>query len=474
MDKLPKKRGGMMTIQIIIFSSVAIVLMSGFILWTNSFLNFSLRNYHKSLAFDIAESGIDYYRWHLAHNKTDYRDGVTSTGPYTHNYYDKDGDLIGQFTLEITPPLSGSTVVTIKSTGKVTADPTIQKVIRVKMGIPSFAKYAFATANDMRFGAGTEVYGEIISNAGIRFDGVAHNIVKSARTTTTDPDSPYDLAWGVHTHTAPADQSPPAVMANRPDVFLAGRQVGVPAIDFGGITQDLAGIRTMATTSGIYVPTSTTGLGYELVLNTTSSYVIYNVTVLATTSANCTNDAHQSRWGAWSVQSRSFRQSGPIPANGIFFFAEDVWVRGKINNSRVTVATGRFPNNSTTTPAITINSDLTYTNYDGRDVIQLISQTNLNVGMLSNDVLRIDAALISQVGRVGRYYYNSHCTSYTRSQLTSYGMIGSGLRYGFAYTDGTGYATRNLIYDSNLLYGPPPAAPETGDQYVQISWEELQ
>ena len=53
-------------------------------------------------------------------------------------------------------------------------------------------------------------------------------------------------------------------------------------------------------------------------------------------------------------------------------------------------------------------------------------------------------------------------------------MMAPTFRYGFAYTNGTGYTTRNLIYDSNFLYGPPPSFPLAGSNYVQISWEEVQ
>ena len=52
-------------------------------------------------------------------------------------------------------------------------------------------------------------------------------------------------------------------------------------------------------------------------------------------------------------------------------------------------------------------------------------------------------------------------------------MIVTDQRYGFAYTDGTGYQTRNIIYDANLLYSPPPSFPLTSDQYQTISWEEV-
>ena len=54
-----------------------------------------------------------------------------------------------------------------------------------------------------------------------------------------------------------------------------------------------------------------------------------------------------------------------------------------------------------------------------------------------------------------------------------FGMIGSNIRYGFAYTDDTGYDIRNLIYDGHLLYAPPPEFPATTDFYQLVSWTEV-
>jgi hypothetical protein len=102
----------------------------------------------------------------------------------------------------------------------------------------------------------------------------------------------------------------------------------------------------------------------------------------------------------------------------------------------------------------------------------------VTTGLFSDDNLRVDGALVAQNGRVGRFYYESDCKSggtnyYDRNSITLYGMIATNDRYGFAYTDGTGYDTRNIIYDSNLLYGPPPSFPLTSSQYQTISWEEV-
>jgi hypothetical protein len=53
-------------------------------------------------------------------------------------------------------------------------------------------------------------------------------------------------------------------------------------------------------------------------------------------------------------------------------------------------------------------------------------------------------------------------------------MIGSNQRYGFAYTNNTGYDLRTIVYDANLLYGPPPSFPLTSDRYSTVSWDELE
>ena len=61
-----------------------------------------------------------------------------------------------------------------------------------------------------------------------------------------------------------------------------------------------------------------------------------------------------------------------------------------------------------------------------------------------------------------------------RSTINLNGMIATNQRYGFAYTDNTGYQTRNITYDSNLLYAPPPTFPLASSQYQMISWDQVQ
>lgn len=473
---------GLVLVNVLVFGVIAIIVTTALVTWGANVLKNTRQLTQKEQAFQAAEAGIDYYRWRLAHYPTDYKDGnaTTTNGPFIHPFKDKDGNTIGHYELTITPPPTGSTVVTIKSKGTVVDDPSVHRSIQTKLAIPSFAKYAVVANDIMRFGAGTEVFGPIHSNDGIHFDGIAHNVITSAKTKYIDTDvSSTWYQFGVYTAVSPTelnqDTTPPTTVPTRTDVFMAGRQFPVAAVDFVGITSDLSQMKADAISAGRYLSASGSQ-GYHIILKTNDTFDVYRVTSLTTASSNCQNDnPGQTGWGTWSIQNQTFVANYALPGNGIIFVEDHVWVDGQINTARVTIAAGRFPDNAATRKNITVNSDLKYTNYDGQDAIALIAQGNFNVGLSSADTLRIDAAIIAQNGRVGRHYYSNRCgTGYSRSTLTLYGMIGTNTRYGFAYTDNTGYATRNINYDGNLLYAPPPSFPLTSNQYSTISWEEVQ
>lgn len=480
------KNKGILLIPIIIFSSIAIVIMTGVMNWTKTTIEANRNLLVRERAIQLAESGIDYYRWHLAHDNDDYQDGTGQPGPYTHQVRDKNNEIIGEYVLNIIPPIPGSTKVTIESTGKPLGS-SVTRTIRVEMGIPSLAKYAVAANDVMRFGEGTEVFGPIHSNQGIRFDGLAHNLVTSALSSYDDPDHSGGNEFAVHTHVNPPPgsginstfrplEASPNPVQSRNDVFEVGRQFPIPPIDFTGLTSDLANMKTTAQASNSYFAHSGYQ-GYQVILRTDDTYDVYRVNSQNTTTSSCrtnSDSSNQPGWNSWSINSRTFIGNFNIPNNGVIFFEDNVWVEGSINGIRITIAAGRFPDNPSTRPQITINNNLTYSNYNGTDVIAIVSQGNVNVGLASANNLRIDAALVSQNGRVGRYSYASSCgSSYIRNSLTLYGMIATNLRYGFAYTSGNGYQNRNIIYDANLLYGPPPSFPLTSDYYEILSWQEI-
>jgi hypothetical protein len=383
---------------------------------------------------------------------------------------------LGTYELTITPPTLGNTMVTVVSRGR-TVDNTANRAIEVKLVMPSVANYAVISNNPIRFGEGTETFGPIFSNGGIRFDGLAHNIVASAIEKYDDPDHNGAQEYGVHTHVYPTDPLPPVSVPKREDVFMAGRQFPVPAVDFTNFTADMSETKSLAQSGGKYLGSSGK-YGYNIILKTNNTFDLQRVDALVGTGGSCTNELGEDGWGSWSIKNVTSLGNFPIPANGVIFAEDDVWVQGQINNSKVTIVAGAFPETAATAKSITVNTNLTYTNYDGSDKIALFAQKNVNVGQNSDNDLRIDASLIAKNGRVGRYYYALGCGNHNRSILTLYGMIATNYRYGFTFVDNngvikSGYTTRNIIYDGSLAYSTPPSLPVTDENYVIVSWREI-
>ncbi len=57
-------------------------------------------------ALQLAEAGLNYYRWHLAHDSLDFTDGTGEPGPYVHQVSDPLGGPMGSFSLVVTPQSS--------------------------------------------------------------------------------------------------------------------------------------------------------------------------------------------------------------------------------------------------------------------------------------------------------------------------------------------------------------------------------
>lgn len=467
----------MIIVQTMVFASIAVVVIAALSSYAATTIRAGRITYNREQAFQSAEAGVDYYRWHLAHAPTDYQDGTGMAGPYIHTLKDRLGNTVGQFSLDITAPPLGSTKVNITSTGSSSFDPTFVRKVESQVAKPSIAKFAVAGNNAMRFGVGTEIFGPIHVNGGIRFDGLAHNLVTSGATTYTDTDSDActgSNSYGVHTCLSPHDPTSPTALPNRPDVFEAGRLISQPTIDFSGFTTDLAILQANAIASGFYRGAAGSGyVGYHIVLKTDDTFDLYKINSWASLGS-CSSSP--SGTPSWSVGTQTLQGNYPFPANGTIFIEDHVVINGQIDGARLTITAADLPVPSD--PAnyknIVINNDLSYTNYDGTDSLGLIAQKGIMVGMVSEDSLKIDAALIAQNDKVGRFYYSgSSCSYKNRTIISLYGMIASYARYGFAYTDGTGYTSRSITYDANLLYAPPPSFPLTSAQYEILSWKEV-
>ncbi len=489
-DKFKPKSKGALLLGVLVMGAAGILVLGGLVSWGVSNLKLTRQTVNREMALQIAEAGVEYYRWHLSEAPDDFTDGTGEAGPYEHNFFDRTGNLIGKYYLEIEPSTTTGIII-VRSRGETLTVPLVSRTIEVKLVKPSLVKYAFLANSLIRFGQGTEVFGPIHSNNGVRLDGLAHNLVTSALEQYQDPDHEEGEEFAVHTHINPPpppdnyvssfrpDEAPPSLVASRPDIFMAGRQFPVPAIDFAGLTSSLIELKTLAEGNGRYFSPSG-AFGYNIILKTDDSFDLYKVdSLLPPPQKKCAkvNWDGQEGWGTWSVGTQTFLGNYPFPENGIIFTEDHVWVEGAIDGAHLSIAAGRFPENPDTNANINFDRDIVYTNRDGSDSIGLIAQGNVNVGMASNDILRVDAALIAKNGRVGRYFYTTNCAPWNvRESIYLYGMVVTNSRYGFAYADNDegGYANRYLEYDKNLVLNPPPFFPLIGDIYEIASWKETE
>src|SRR3989344_9437416 len=153
MNRIRRKtlRGSILAYGLVIMSMIAII-MTSIISFVASQTKYALQVHAREQGFQIAESGIQFYRWYLAHQvegrtaqqvatfwATGNPYGVAT--PYEVEYVDPGGSPIGKYRLEATPPSSGSTVVTVKATGWTYRYPAVTRVIEVRFRKPVWSEY---------------------------------------------------------------------------------------------------------------------------------------------------------------------------------------------------------------------------------------------------------------------------------------------------------------------------------------------
>jgi len=459
MKKSTQQKGSLMIYIIIIIAIFIMVMFPVAAVFAGKLQLLRLAT-EKEEAMQIADAGINYYQWHLAHFSTDYKDGTNTSGPYVHNYVDYDTQKsIGKFSLTITPPTTGSTIVTIKSTGWTNENPSITRTITARFGIASLAKYAFLSNDIIWIGSNESVSGQMQSNNGIRFDGTGNAPIQSAKSTYTC--STYQGS------PCPAVEN--GVWGSASQSVRNFWKFPVPAVDFSSVTSDLATMKSNAQSAGIYLPPSSSQ-GYSLVFNSSGTISIYKVTRLSSTHTGLDTN-HVTHNEATDYSKRTLLYTKPIPSNGIIYIEDKTWVEGTVKG-RVTVVASLLPYNSSTAPTIYIPKNIVYSAKDGSDVLGLIAQKDIVVTYNAPTNLEIDAALISQYGAAQFFSYQGN----VKNSITIYGAIMTYNLWTWTWVDASGnnvqagYKDTYDTYDSNLLYGPPPSFPLSSSSYQQMSW----
>jgi hypothetical protein len=433
---------------------------------------------NKEKALEIAEAGLDYYKWYLAHFPDDVTHGTTTPGPYVIPYEDPELGRIGEFALTI----EGNQVcgdiasIDITSTGTLDAAPNVKRAVYGRYARPTVSEFAYIINSNVWAGSDRTIVGPYHSNGGIRMDGTNLSTVSSGVETWSCTSS-----FGCS-----PTQTQDGVFGGGPNSALWSWPS--PPINFTGLSVDLAAMKTKAQSNGLYFAPSG-NYGYHVVLQSNNTFNLYRVTNTEnlwgyTTEAGWQYERHV-------ITAETYIGNYAIPAScGLLFFEDKVWLEGTVN-MKVTIAAANVIT-AGVSPSMILDNNIVYGTSTTAGLLAIAEQDVL-VGLDVPDNMTLNGIFVAQNGRFGRNHYcQNDCSSASgnqglpgtydsyvlRTSLTVYGTIVSNGREGTKWTSGgvttSGFQTRSNAYDRDLVSSPPPLTPHTSDTYRFIEWREVE
>jgi hypothetical protein len=432
---------------------------------------------------DIAEAGLNYYRWFLAHYPDDLTNGTGLPGPYIKQYFDPEGAAIGEYSLDITSTAYCGDVaaVNITSVGTLYKNPSARRTISARYARPTVAEYSYIINSNVWAGPDRTIVGPYHSNGGVRMDGTNLSVVSSGQTTWSCSSS-----FGCTT------------TVNRPGVFTTANGndtlfafPSAPITEpFSGLPAILAAMRDKALNGGgIFIPRSPGGLGYSVEFISGNRVRYSRVTAVTTYWGNpsgATTDWAQEQNVFTSANNTVTRDIDP--ACPLIFVEDKIWLEGQVNQ-KVTIAAASTTN-SVLNPSIILQDNITYSTSTAG--LLAVAEQDVLIGVDVPNDMTLNGIFVAQNGRYGRNYYcgtttQSNCNSTRqlpvalrafnfRNSETLNGTVVSNGRVGTQWTSAgistSGFLIRTNTYDRNLVDDPPPLIPKASNVYILTNWRE--
>lgn len=459
------EKKGYLLVLILVFGAVFFTMASAFMGFIVTQHKAQIFNYNKERSLDIAEAGLNYYKWYLAHNPEDITNGTGLPGPYVGVYSDPEGGAIGEFSLEIASSSACGDMyaVDIYSTGNTYEEPEAGRQVYGRYARPTVAEYAYILNSNVWAGSDRVIVGPYHSNGGIRMDGTNNSTVTSGQS-----------SWSC---TSSFGCSP---TATQDGVFGDGPNSELwsfPAtpINFTGITVDLADMQDKAENAGGFYLGPSGRSGYHIVFKDDGTF---DVSIVRAKQ----NEPNGYAWGQQMniLRTTQFVGNYEIPSACAVIYVEDqVWLEGEVNG-KVTVAVADVDTTGVD-PSIIINDNITYANEESG--LLAVAEYDILIGLVVPDDMVLNGIFVAQTGHFGRNHYDTSMPNaweayIQRNSLTMNGTIVSNGREGTKWVSSggtflSGFNTRTNTYDRDLVTDPPPLTPQVSDTYEFIEWREV-
>ena len=424
---------------------------------------------HKAQARTIAEAGLEYYKWYLAHHPNDLTHGTGIPGPYVLPLEDPETGPVGTFSLSITGNEQCGALVSVdvESIGRPSEDPSVRATVTGRYMRPSVAEYSYIVNDNVWAGPDRTILGRYHANGGVRMDGTSNSLVTSSQEEVA--------CFG--TGCSPGEMKP-GVFGDGPNQELW--EYPVPQFDFGSIEQDLHTLQTLANQQGISLSPNgqpdSERRGWRLIFRENGAVDIYRVD----NATGVLNSATGLQDFYIPSNVRFYRTETIPPDCGLIFVRHRVWVSGTVSGKVTLVAAE--PNAPGRRHSIIIEDNLRYATGSGADGLTLIAQDGVHIAPHSPSDLTIEAIAVAQGGNFGRNLYICNTSPYDKKDLlTMRGSVVSNLRGGTKWLYGgggcgtenwSGYNERVNAYDRGQLISPPPFTPTASPDFRFIEWRE--
>jgi hypothetical protein len=425
----------------------------------------------KAKALGLAEAGLEYYRWHLAHFPTDITNGTGQAGPYVYSQPDPEGGTAGTISLSIVGNQScgQTTSIDISSTGTPNDGSGVSRTVVARYAQPTVARYSYIVNDSVWAGGDRIINGPFHSNGGVRMDGTANAPVTSSLS-----------SWLC---TSSFGCSP---NATKPGVFGAGPNQSLwsypaPQVDFSGISADFTSLKTKAQMSGLYFSRYSTGnanssayaKGYHLISNSNGTVTVKRVTSTRSISDQPVNPADPNTDRS-IIQNETMYGTYTIPSDcGLIYVEDSTWIEGVVP-SKITVVTANVVDTGIA-PSAFLPDNITYS--DIASGLTVIAENDVLITADSPSTMTLNGIFIAQGGAFGRNYYGCPSSYEPRTSLTIHGTTVSNKRTGTKWVNGcpggdAGYQLRTDSYDRTLATDPPPFTPILSTDYEFVDWRD--
>ncbi len=466
-------RGGYLMVLVLVFAGIFLTILTSFVTFIVTQSRLIEQRERFEMSGQIAEAGLDYLKWYLAHYPN------TATTSVSGEYRDPEGDVIGRYDIAVTSTMYCGAVssLAVQSVGYTYDMPSVRRTLSARYNRPNVAEYSFILNASVWAGPDRDINGPYHSNGGIRMDGHHNSSVTSGQATWSCNSSfgcsPTQNRNGVFTTTGNAT----------PALF----DFPSPPINFAGITVDLAAMESRARNNGgIFLPKAPNGdAGYRIIFNSNNTITVNRVQ--SVTSYDAYTDADD-----WHTESNVINQLRSAtnytinPDCPLIVVQDKVWLSGQVGR-KVTIAASHATSTSMN-PSIILNDNITYSSSSAG--LLAIAEEDILIGLVVPNDMELNGIFIAQNGLYGRNHYcgnSAYCSnsyllptslrSYAiRNSETHNGTIVSNGRVGTRWTSGgttvSGFRDRYTSYDRNLVDNPPPFIPSTSDVYEFNDWRD--